>query len=126
MITQLNPPIPVSTPKGKGLAHLVIDYGCEHHLIWVCFIDATGECWSFPNPEIRAHSNPTMGRPVQECTQPIPKPFLDKLFAAYNADQLADAPRDPATYENHAAWIDEFDKWREYNGGARGPLESGC
>jgi hypothetical protein len=27
MITQLNPPIPVRTPHGKGMAQLVIDYG---------------------------------------------------------------------------------------------------
>lgn len=62
MITQLNPPIPVSTPKGNALAHMVIDYGPEHNLIWVCFIDATGECWSYDNKYIRAQTNITMGR----------------------------------------------------------------
>lgn len=62
MITQLNPPIPVSTPKGNALAQLVIDYGPEHNLIWVCFIDATGECWSYDNKYIRAQTNITMGR----------------------------------------------------------------
>lgn len=62
MILQCNPPIPVETPKGKGLAHFVIDYGVEHHLNWVCFIDVTGECWTFRNPEIRAQKNITYGR----------------------------------------------------------------
>lgn len=62
MIFQLNPPLPVSTPKGSGLAHLVIDYGPEHNLFWVVFIDATGECWTYPNPEIRAQKNITLGR----------------------------------------------------------------
>ena len=62
MTTQLNPPIPVSTPKGNALAHMVIDYGPEHNLIWVCFIDATGECWSYDNKYIRAQTNITMGR----------------------------------------------------------------
>lgn len=61
-VTQLNPPIPLMTPKGSALAHLVIDYGAEHDLIWVCFQDATGECWSWANPEIRAQKNVTMGR----------------------------------------------------------------
>jgi len=61
-LTQLNPPIPVNTPKGKGLAHLVIDYGPEHHLCWTVFLDASGECWSFLNPDIRGQSNLTMGR----------------------------------------------------------------
>lgn len=62
MITQLNPPIPLDTPKGKALAHFVIDYGPEHNLMWVTFVDATGECWTWPNPKIRAQKNITMGR----------------------------------------------------------------
>ena len=62
MILQLSPPIPVSTPKGSGLAHIVIDYGIEHNLIWTVFLDKNGECWSFPNPEIRAQNNITFGR----------------------------------------------------------------
>lgn len=62
MVTQLNPTIPLNTPRGPGLAHLLIDYGEEHHLMWVVFLDETGECWTFANPEVRAQSNPTMGR----------------------------------------------------------------
>ena len=62
MMLQLNPPIPVDTPKGKGLAHLVIDYGIEHHILWVVFIDETRECWTFQNPEIRIQPNITFGR----------------------------------------------------------------
>jgi hypothetical protein len=62
MILQLNPPIPLDTPKGSALAHMVIDYGPEHNLIWVCFIDSTGECWSYDNTQIRAQKNITMGR----------------------------------------------------------------
>ena len=62
IVQQLNPPLPLTTPKGSALAHLVIDYGPEHDLIWVCFQDDTGECWSWANPEIRAQKNVTMGR----------------------------------------------------------------
>jgi len=62
MITQLNPPIPLETPKGRGFAHLVIDYGIEYDLIWVTFIDETGECWCFRNPEILIQHNLTFGR----------------------------------------------------------------
>ncbi len=61
MILQLNPPIPVNCPKGSGLAHLVIDYGVEIDLVWVVFIDSTGECWSFKNPEIKTQKNITFG-----------------------------------------------------------------
>jgi hypothetical protein len=62
MIIQLDPPIPVITPKGKALAIGWIDYGAEHHILWICFIDETGECWTYQNPEIRAQNNPSMGR----------------------------------------------------------------
>jgi hypothetical protein len=63
---QLNPPLPLDTPKGKGYAHFVIDYSQEHHLIWVVFLDDSGECWSFQNPEIRLQNNFTMGRDPQK------------------------------------------------------------
>ncbi len=33
MMLQLNPPIPVETPKGRGVAQVLIDYGLEHNLI---------------------------------------------------------------------------------------------
>lgn len=63
MILQLNPPIPVETPRGKALAQLVIDYGPEHDLLWVCFQDDTKECWTWGNQQIRAQTNVTMNRP---------------------------------------------------------------
>jgi hypothetical protein len=59
---QLNPPIPLSTPKGPGVAWFVIDYGIEHNLQWVVAIDSTGEIWTFQNPEVRAQKNITQGR----------------------------------------------------------------
>jgi len=62
MITRIDPPLPLLTPKGNGFAHFLIDYSSENHLIWVVFIDETGECWSFSNPEIRLQKNITMGR----------------------------------------------------------------
>jgi len=62
MITRLDPPIPLMTPKGRGLAHFLIDYGPEHDLMWVCFQDDSGECWTWENALIRARVNTTMGR----------------------------------------------------------------
>ena len=59
---QLNPTIPVETPKGRGEAVGWIDYGPEHHLMWIVFLDAGGQCWTFENPQIRGCANPTMGR----------------------------------------------------------------
>ena len=62
MITQLDPPLPMETPKGKGWAYFILDYGQDHHLWWVVFLDATGECWTVANPEVRIQSNWTLGR----------------------------------------------------------------
>jgi hypothetical protein len=62
MIIQLNPPLPLDTIKGKGYAHFLLDYSIEEHLFWIVFMDDTGECWTFENPDIRIQNNPTIGR----------------------------------------------------------------
>lgn len=59
---QLDPPIPVETKLGKGLAVLVLDYGLENDLYWVVFLDENGECWTLSNKDIRAKKNFTYGR----------------------------------------------------------------
>jgi len=58
---QLNPPIPLVTPKGKAMAQFLIDYGPEFDLLWVCF-EENGECWTWRNQDIRAERNITFGR----------------------------------------------------------------
>lgn len=58
MILQLNPPLPVRiTDRGTGLAHILIDYGPEHDLLWVTVLDQTGEIWAAPNPSVRGLPN---------------------------------------------------------------------
>ena len=74
MIHEIKTPLPVDTPLGTGYAHFLIEHGDEHHLQWVCFIDATGECWTFENPDIRLQSNLTLGRP------PRPQPKWRKQW----------------------------------------------
>jgi len=61
MMIQLNPPIPVKTPNGEALAHVLIDYGAEYDLLWVCF-EISGECWTWRNQDIRPQTNITFGR----------------------------------------------------------------
>lgn len=83
MLTQLNPPLPLKTPKGDGLAHLVIDYGPEHDLLWVVFLDADGACWTVPNQEVRMAANWTMGRrPGQAASDDKPVPRFRPTIAA--------------------------------------------
>lgn len=63
MFTQLNPAIPMHVlGKGDGQAIGMIDYGPEHNLLWITAIDATGEIWCAPNPEVRMLRNWSMGR----------------------------------------------------------------
>lgn len=74
--TQLSPPIPLDTPKGSALCHFLIDYGPEHHLHWVCFIDATGEIWEFDNTKVRAQKNITMQRRLDDKKIQEPTGFI--------------------------------------------------
>jgi len=67
---QLDPTLPVIVEgKGSGYAFAVIDYGQEHHLIWVVAIDGSGEVWSAPNPKVRVQANWTMGRKTASVAQ---------------------------------------------------------
>ena len=61
-VLQLNPPLPMNTPKGEGFAHVLIDYGPESDLYWTVIITETGEFWTFSNREVRASKNITLGR----------------------------------------------------------------
>lgn len=63
MILQLDPPIPVVTPRGKGLCHFVIDYGPEAQIFLTVFLDESREIWTYASRECRARENITMGRP---------------------------------------------------------------
>jgi hypothetical protein len=59
---QLNPQIPVVTPKGNGWAFFLIDRSQEHDLEWIVFLDDGGICWTFRNKDIRIQKNSTFSR----------------------------------------------------------------
>lgn len=63
---QLNPPLPLHTPKGDGWAHFLIDYSQEHDLLWVVFLNKGGECWTVSNRDIRIDDNWSLGRKTAE------------------------------------------------------------
>ena len=71
MILQLNPTIPLTTPHGRAIAHFLIDNGDEHHLLWVCIQDDTGEIWVWPNPDVHGRPNPTMGRKINTSSERV-------------------------------------------------------
>jgi hypothetical protein len=61
-VIQLNPTIPVLTPKGSGWAFFLIDRSQEHDLEWVVFLDNGGYCWTFRNSDVRIQKNLTLSR----------------------------------------------------------------
>jgi hypothetical protein len=61
-IIQLNPSIPLDTPKGQGLAILVTWLNEEHNLLWTVIQDETGEIWTWENPKVRGTKNIQMNR----------------------------------------------------------------
>jgi hypothetical protein len=83
--TQLDPMLPLHVlGKGPGFALAVIDYGQEHNLIWVTAINATGEIWCAPNPQVRLEGNWTMGR--------AKSPAFKGAAAAVDKDCVGEAP----------------------------------
>lgn len=74
---QLNPPLPLNTPKGEGFAHFLIDYGPESDLYWTVFITETGEIWTFANREVRASKNITLSRTSPSQPRPAPVRRVD-------------------------------------------------
>lgn len=71
MVTQLNPPLPMSCPKGEGFAHFLIDYGPESDLYWTIFVMETGEVWTYANKHVRASKSITPGRTLAKVEPPL-------------------------------------------------------
>ena len=63
---RLNPPIPLDTPKGLSDAHVMIDYGSESNILWVCFVRETGECWTWAAKDVRLEKKVTGGVRVEK------------------------------------------------------------
>lgn len=59
---QLNPSIPVKTPKGTGECIAWLDYSKEDNLLWLVAMDDTGKCWLVPNQDISLLDNYSIGR----------------------------------------------------------------
>ncbi len=93
MLLQLDPPLPLETPKGPGFAHVLVDYGPEHDLYWTVFLDASGECWTFSNREIRAQRNITLGRVNVAEPPPVAKGQRAAELAAKAPHCFNGAPR---------------------------------
>lgn len=99
MLLQLNPPIPVVTPRGKGLCHFVIDYGPEAQIFMTVFLDESREIWTYASRECRARENITMGR----CDKDSLKEASDNLLKAideYEFDKPAKPKPRPVDLEN--------------------------
>ncbi len=64
-LVRIDPPIPLQTPRGLAYAHFLDDCGDERDAMWVCFC-GDGQIWWFPNPQVRACRNFSLGRTATE------------------------------------------------------------
>lgn len=109
-LTQLNPPLPILTPRGKGLAHFAIDYGPEAQIFFTVFLDESREIWTYASRECRARENITMGR----CDTVDPA-------AAAIARKIAELPDENdhdrllAHYQAAANWDGHWSIWPRGN-----------
>lgn len=65
VLIQLDPPLPMVTPYGRGIAVFLRDYGLEHDDYWTVIQTDhphAGELWTWPNRDVRAEANVTIGR----------------------------------------------------------------
>jgi hypothetical protein len=69
VILQLSPVLEVDTPKGRGHAEFLLDYGPEADLLWVVVMRDTGEIWTFRNADLRATANISIGRTLAARTE---------------------------------------------------------
>ena len=114
---QLDPPIPVETPDGKAMAQVLIDYGPEHDLIWVCFQD-NGQCWCWQNQDVRAQKNVTYGRKLDDDThagntndaRPARKPL-----SGSKAETIRKAKKALLEYQTRVAFVEAARKGTFYN-----------
>jgi hypothetical protein len=83
-VPQLDPMLPLDTPKGEGFAFWRTDYSQEHDTLYSVIITATREIWDFPQPMVRGVKNISMGR-TGEST-PFKKPDQTLYEAARNVD----------------------------------------
>ena len=67
----------MTTPKGEGFAHILLDYGPESDLYWTVLLTQTGEIWTYANRHVRASKNITLGRtdPNRPMDNHVPVPF---------------------------------------------------
>ena len=99
-LLQLNPPIPVVTPMGDGIAHIVVDYSIEHSIHWVVFLEENGQCWTFPNEKIRAQRNITVGRDHPE----IPERMTLEEILRKDAEVKSPLPEEEEKYNSNDYW----------------------
>lgn len=62
MIKELRCPLEMDTPKGRGFALFLYDYGLESDIYWLVVLNETRKYWMFSNKDVTATGNITIGR----------------------------------------------------------------
>ncbi len=69
VLQRIDPPITLWIPEKNdyGLAHWILYQGIEEYLYFICFMEKTGECWTFDNRKVRGDVNITLGRVYEKA-----------------------------------------------------------
>lgn len=70
MMLQLNPEIWVMTPKGEGMACIVVDYGLDHNKVFTVLLQS-GDILDFDMKDCRRCENATYGL-IKQPEAPAP------------------------------------------------------
>jgi len=65
VVSRCDPPLPLDTPNGPGLAHWRIERGLElptTYEVWLTDGPMVGQIWEFSQVYVRAQQNTTVGR----------------------------------------------------------------
>ena len=66
MLLELSDPPHLITPKGKGWANWLIDYGPNADVIWGVILDESGEIWWVSNDKVRVSGNWSRGQETND------------------------------------------------------------
>jgi hypothetical protein len=110
MIKQLDAPFDVVTPLGVAVCMFVAESG-QDQIEWGCFQVETGECWWWPNQQIRLRPNISANRPA------VSEIALSDEAKGFLAPHLARHKKAPQSIPSPTSPRDYFEKFKTHRAG---------
>jgi hypothetical protein len=117
MILQLNPTIPLDTPKGPADAFFLYDYSEQHKTMFGCFVRATGEFWIVPRDQVKLQKNITAG--VRCCEDFSFAAISQRMGERFPDLVVKDCPKCGVPLAGKAYCVNAICGWRMENTNAR-------